>query len=103
MKEVVVVFCLVLVCEGLNIITTGLVKALELEDIWKYSFCIYYIVGLSCSAYLCFEKGYGVKGLWLGWLVSVLISLLLHFKQIICLDFEETFHMMRDRYKMIKQ
>lgn len=81
-------FSLIIFVEGLNIITTGVVKTFELQDIWKYSFFIYYVVGIGVSSVLCYPYGYGIKGIWIGWLISIVLSLLMHLRQIVCLDFE---------------
>ena len=88
MGDIIDIFCLVIIVEGLNIITTGIIKTLELQDVWKYSFFIYYIIGIGSSTVLCYTYQNGIRGIWAGWLISVALSLILNLRQIICLDFE---------------
>lgn len=88
MGEIIDIFCLVIIVEGLNIITTGIIKTFELQEVWKYSFFIYYIIGIGSSTVLCYYYEKGIRGIWAGWLISVTFSLLLNLRQIVCLDFD---------------
>jgi len=51
---------------------------------------------------LCYYFNHGVKGIWIGWLISIIISFIMNLRSILSLDFEAVFVKMRDRYKMIK-
>lgn len=88
MSEIIDIFCLIIIVEGLNIITTGVIKTFELQEVWKYSFFIYYIIGIGSSSILCYGYDQGVRGIWIGWLASISVSFFMHIRQVICLDFE---------------
>lgn len=102
MSDLMTVFGFIVFASGLNITLTGIAKTLELHEIWKYSFGYFFVGGIGLSSVLCYGYGHGVWGIWVGWLVCILASLLLHLQRILCLDFEDTFSQMRDRYKMLK-
>ena len=96
------IFGIIVFVSGLNIILAGIAKTLELHELWKVSFAIYYLLGIGFSGVLCYVYDYGVTGIWLGWLACLLLSLFMNLKLILCLDFEETFTKMRERYKIIE-
>lgn len=51
---------------------------------------------------LCYVYEYGVTGLWLGWLSCLGMSMLMNLKLIVCLNFEEAFGRVREKYKTME-
>ena len=81
----------------------GIVKTMELTLTWTYSFIFLYFMGIVVSTILCYVYGYGLRGIWTGWLLALTLELFLNMKRVICLDFESAFEEIRDRYKVVNE
>jgi hypothetical protein len=86
----------------MNCIMLGVVKTMELELYWNYSFAFCYFTGIAVSAVLCYACGYGLRGIWVGWLLALLIELYLNVKRVICFDVDDAFYKIVDRYKVVE-
>ena len=99
--KVIYIFCTIIFISSMNTIMLGIVKTLELELAWDYSFAFCYFIGIIVGATLCYFFDYGLQGIWGGWLLALVAELFLNLKRLLCLDFEEAFTMIKNRYNVV--
>ena len=91
MSSLVLVFGSLTVVQGLNSVLTGINKTLEVQDRRSYSLLVLNLLGLILSGMLSLWYEYGLWGIWMGWLVSMTLALLVNLKKILFMDFEDTY------------
>lgn len=80
------VFLITILFDGVHLVLTGIIKTLTTSEVLKLSLLFFYVVGIGSSSVLCFFFGFGLWGLWVGWLIGVGASLVTSFVKIVGLD-----------------
>jgi MATE family multidrug resistance protein len=88
-----------LTLSGLQVALLGIVKTLQVTILWKISLLSYYIFGIGSTILIGYFMELGVRGIWIGWGIGSTISLLFLIKYISQIEWQETFYVVRNKFK----
>ena len=71
------IFLLSNIVDSLQICVAGLLKSIDVIDYILAINVVCYCGGLGMSCFLAYQLQWGIKGLWIGWTLGLLLNLLL--------------------------
>lgn len=85
---------------GIQVVLLGVVKTLQITILWKISLLSYYVLGMGATIFFGYTMDMGLRGIWIGWIIGTAVSLLFLVKYIQQIDWDKTFFLVRDKFKM---
>ena len=79
----------------------GILRTLEIKSTHKISAFSFYIVGLTSSIILSEFLDKQLWGVWMGWLLGLLVALIFEIQYFRSLDWGDSFDIVRDKYKIL--
>ena len=88
---------------GLQVVLLGIVKTLQVTILWKISLISFYFIGLGSTILIGYYMKMGLYGIWLGWNIGTIVSLIFLVRYIMQMDWAQTFAIVRDKFKTIEE
>lgn len=79
----------------------GVIKTLQVTILWKISLISFYFIGIGSTILIGYFMDLGLIGIWFGWSVGTMVSLIFLIRYIMQIDWKQTFAIVRDKFKTI--
>lgn len=99
MSSVFSIFLGIVFLDGLQISLFGVLKTLYFTKIWRLSTFSFYFIGLLSAIFFAFYMQWQLKGIWCGWLLGIIVSLIFELKILVKIDLENDLEQIRENYK----
>jgi Na+-driven multidrug efflux pump len=94
---------MVLIIGGIQTILQGIIKTLQVQNFWKIIVFCLYVVSLGFTYIFGFYFNWKLTGVWMGWLIGIVVLFVYEIRFLINVSWEEVFNIVRDKYVVIKE